>query len=264
MECFRSIADRFGVSPKASWSAVTFVCKYLLKINRVLGIISWPTSEEAQNTASYFEEKTRFPGVIGCIDGSHIPIVKPKLYPNSYINRKKYHSILLQAICNERMEFIDCYAGEAGSIHDACLFRRSKVFRKISDGTISIQQDKHLLGDQGYALKSYLLIPFKDCGNLSSSQKKYNNVHSSIRVVIERAFGLLKVRFRRLQKLNTRRPDVIPLLIISCCILHNFCLKENDFLNEELPLSEMYPIVQTSNNTDTSGNEKRNAIVRIL
>ncbi|XP_017477475.1 PREDICTED: putative nuclease HARBI1 [Rhagoletis zephyria] len=133
-ECFRSIADRFDVSHKTTWKAVFFICKYLLRINRAHNIIAWPTPNEAERTASFFEEKPRFPGVIGCVDGSHIPIAKPTRYPNSYINRKKYHSVLLPGICNEKLEFIDCYAGEAGSIHDSCLFRRSKVYKKIIDG----------------------------------------------------------------------------------------------------------------------------------
>lgn len=57
-------------------------------------------------------------GVIGAIDGSHIRIVAPKENHNSYINRKSYHSVLLQGVCDHRMLFIDVYAGEVGSIHD--------------------------------------------------------------------------------------------------------------------------------------------------
>jgi hypothetical protein len=58
-----------------------------------------------------------FAGIIGSIDGSHIPILAPKRYPNSYVNRKHYYSVLLQGVCDDKMLFVDVYAGEPGSTH---------------------------------------------------------------------------------------------------------------------------------------------------
>lgn len=182
------------------------------------------------------------------------------------------------------MEFIDCYAGEAGSIHDSCLFRRSNLFKKITDGTYIysalkifpfyfmyilkgtcvFNPNQHLLGDQGYALKPYLLIPFKDCGNLNNENKKYNNIHSSVRVVIERAFGLLKGRFRRLQKIQSRKVEFIPLLIMSACILHNFCLKNNDFFEETFIYLDDDVTTNDTRQSDSGAANKRDAIVRVL
>ena len=63
------------------------------------------------------------PSVIGAIDGSHIPIKAPVLCPENYINRKGFHSVILQAVCDHRMLFTDCYAGWPGSVHDARVFK---------------------------------------------------------------------------------------------------------------------------------------------
>lgn len=41
---------------------------------------------------------------------------------------------------------------------------------------------------------------------------------------IERAFGLLKCKFRRLQYLEMRLIEKIPLIIMACCVLHNYIL----------------------------------------
>ena len=64
-------------------------------------------------------------GIVGCIDGCHVAVRSPIISHNSYVNRKRFHSVLLQGVCNHKMEFTYCYAGEAGSIHDANLLRRS-------------------------------------------------------------------------------------------------------------------------------------------
>nr|CAI5859964.1 unnamed protein product [Callosobruchus analis] len=47
-----------------------------------------------------FEQKAGFPNVIGAIDGTHIKIRKPKTDSESYINRKGFYSVNLQAVCN--------------------------------------------------------------------------------------------------------------------------------------------------------------------
>ena len=39
------------------------------------------------------------PNVIGCIDGTHIPITAPALDEGDYVNRKSFHSINIQ-ICD--------------------------------------------------------------------------------------------------------------------------------------------------------------------
>lgn len=70
-------------------------------------------------------------GIIGCIDGIHIKIVAAKEHPNSYVNRKGYHSVLLQGVCYHDMSFTDVYTGKAGSLHDYTLCRRLELYQKI-------------------------------------------------------------------------------------------------------------------------------------
>lgn len=80
------------------------------------------------------------------------------------------------------------------------------------------------------------------------AQKKFNTVLSSKRSVIERAFALLKGRFRRLKFLDMNVDEMIPHVIIACTVLHNICLDgidENDiedFIHEgrEIEIEEAY------------------------
>jgi len=55
----------------------------------------------------------------------------------------------------------------------------------------------HLIGDAVYALHKYSLVPYSVNSHLTQYQKNCNLCHSSIRI-IERAFALLKGRWRNL------------------------------------------------------------------
>lgn len=53
-----------------------------------------------------FYRVKHFPGVIGCIDCTHVAIIAPKEENNfpeeAYVNRKGYHSINVQLVSNEK------------------------------------------------------------------------------------------------------------------------------------------------------------------
>ena len=46
-----------------------------------------------------FEEINGFPRVIGAVDGCHIRIRTPSSHPDAYLNRLRYHSIILPVFC---------------------------------------------------------------------------------------------------------------------------------------------------------------------
>jgi hypothetical protein len=123
----------------------------------------------------------------------------PVKHSTSYINRKSFHSILLQGVCDSSLKFIDCYAGEVGSVHDACMFRRSDLASQMASDFGMFPNDSHIIGDPAYPLMSNLLVAYKDTGRLTSSQRQYNRKLSAARSCNERAFALLKGRFRRLK-----------------------------------------------------------------
>lgn len=37
--------------------------------------------------------KFGFPGIVGCADGTHVALIRPKEYEETYLNRKNYHSL---------------------------------------------------------------------------------------------------------------------------------------------------------------------------
>lgn len=48
-----------------------------------------------------FMEKFHFPGVLGCIDGTHVAIIRPKEHEETFLNRKNYHSLNVLIVSNE-------------------------------------------------------------------------------------------------------------------------------------------------------------------
>ena len=76
---------------------------------------------------------SRFPQVLGALDGSHIPIKAPKDDPNEYVNRKSFHSIVLQGVVDANGKFLHVSTGYAGSIHDARVLRMSALLTAIEN-----------------------------------------------------------------------------------------------------------------------------------
>ena len=59
-------------------------------------------------------------------------------------------------------------------------------------------------------------------------EKKFNTHLSSKRSVIERAFGLLGLRFPRVTHLPFRDNKKRTKCVVAACVLHNWCLMEDD------------------------------------
>jgi len=200
--------------------------------------ISWPSSHQLAKIVNGFKMKRGIEGVVGAIDGSHIPISCPKENPVDYINRKGYHSVVLQAVCDVDLRFTDVYTGWPGSVHDSRIFRNSSLGQTLSENADHLcPGGSFLLGDAGYPLTCHLITPVRDTGSLSSAEKLFNYYHSSTHMVIERSFGLLKGRFQRL-KMVTAEVDKCVQTIVCACILHNMCMS-SDGNTDKLELDQL-------------------------
>ncbi|CAL1685158.1 unnamed protein product [Lasius platythorax] len=117
--------------------------------------------------------------------------------------------------------------------------------------------DSHIIGDAAYPIHPHVMVPFRDNGFLTIPENNYNYCLSSTRMVIERAFGLLKMRFRMLL-------DCVPLLgikhiaefIIACCVLHHICMSKGDIMNNVLMHRCNERIGPFYENNSILGNEK--------
>lgn len=126
-----------------------------------------------------------FPGVIGVIDGCNIQISAQHENPDSYMNRKGYHSINVQAICDSRRRFIDVYAACPGCVNDARVWSLSPIKEEIvRDNDRYFPDQTHILGDKIYPVQFYLMPPYKGIRNLGPMEREFNRVHILTRQII--------------------------------------------------------------------------------
>ena len=84
------------------------VSRIVSRVSTTLGrkqhqFIRWPsTAAERQEIKQGFFVKGGFPGVIGCIDGTHVCIQGQSAHESNFVNRKGFHSINVQVICDHR------------------------------------------------------------------------------------------------------------------------------------------------------------------
>ena len=71
--------------------------------------------------------------VLGAIDGSHIAKTPPGTHEDVYINRKGFHSVVLQAVRDHRMLFTDCFVGYPGSTHDARVLKNYDLYDRVGE-----------------------------------------------------------------------------------------------------------------------------------
>lgn len=153
-----------------------------------------------------------------------------------------------------------------GCVHDMRVFLYSGVQQYCNPEYFP--EDSHLLGDAAYTIQKNVMVPFYDNGHLTREQKTFNNYLSSARITVERAIGLLKVRWRYLlDKLPMTRTALIPYYIVSCCVLHNICLLNNDAIEMPIVVPDMLHVMEPYAITPELKEEgiiKRNRLMEII
>lgn len=256
-EGHRSLSQLFGVSVSSINRIVERFCDGVMEL--AAEFIKWPSIHEQASIARGFAEKSNLPELcIGAIDCRENPILKPSQNPEGYFNRKNFYSIKIQAVCDSDTRYLDVEVGWPGKSHDGRAFRNSHIFQRLQNGH-DLREDCFLIGDSAYPNKTFILAPYKDCGNLNSVRKNFNQQHSRARQVIECAFGRTVERFRRLKFLHVLTiHDGIRRCIVACT-LHNFCLRQNesDFMESSPEEASPHFTIFTD---DVNGSQKRDAI----
>lgn len=181
-----------------------------------------------------------FPGIVGVIDGTHIAILKPREEEHAYINRKGFHSLNAQIVCDANLKILSLNVNFPGSSHDSFIWRNSQLRQFVHQQYFMNNfRGTWLIGDSGYPLEPFLMTPFQNAAP-GTPEARYNAAFGLARNCIERCIGVLKSRFRCLLRERVARydPRFVGKLMNVCSALHNMCIDFNLDLEDEIVIDD--------------------------
>ncbi|XP_064478311.1 putative nuclease HARBI1 isoform X1 [Ornithodoros turicata] len=214
------IGDVVNVSQPTVSRAIATLSRALARLRP--DHVRLPTPDEIPDVRLQFYKIAGFPGVTGCIDGTHIPIQSPGgENAELFRNRKGVFSVNVQVVSGPNLEFYDIVASWAGSTHDSRILQNSRFGTLLENS----QYPGIILGDSGYACKPHLLTPLLNVQ--TASEERYNKAHIKTRNSIERAFGVWKRMFPCLTKKLATKLETTVAIITATAVLYNICRKRN-------------------------------------
>ena len=188
--------------------------------------IQFPTSAEAAEIADRIEQQRGYTQAFAALDGSHIAVSPPSVGLADYLNRKIFASIVLPGLVDDRYMFRDVSCKCRGSMHDSTVFTNSSLATRIEH---AMPVRDRAINGVNVPLYKYPLSPRLIKGytgrNLTPEEVSFNVYHSSAQMMVENAFGRLKVRWRMVCKRMDCDVNLSPYVIMTCCCLHNICEK---------------------------------------
>jgi hypothetical protein len=196
---------------------------------------------------------------IGAIDGTHIGAIPGPSDYVRYIDRSGISTQNGIVVVDFGMRFTYVSIGQPGSMHDT-----SMLFHAIEHDSATFSHPPHdiyfvvlflscnalfvLIFVYTYLVKYYMVdagypnrlgylapykgqryhIPYWRRGTApSGKQETFNYLHSSIRNVVERAFGVWKMKWRILLKMPSYSMSKQKMIVTATMCLHNFICKNH-------------------------------------
>ncbi len=253
------VAPVFGVTRSTVQKNIDAVCKAIiqaLESHPDYGLV--PHTEDQVRDESYYwsgglgDVNYRFGllrGCVGAADGTIIPVTlydsKSDEVKQQFYGRYKHTNVNIVALINYNMTFRYLSSPYPGSTNDATIVNVSKLKEAVPDGAF-------MLFDAGAAMSHSVLTPMRAVryhlsewarpgqGRVSNAAELFNLRHSSRRMRVECAFGLLKNKFKILRTGVRGELAAVNDRLLACFLLHNFVL-----LNEGQPDAELRGMMAT-------------------
>ncbi|XP_023885850.1 uncharacterized protein LOC111997956 [Quercus suber] len=173
---------------------------------------------------------------IGAIDGTHISARPPSDQTQPHRSRKSLITTNVMCACDHDMKFTYVHSGWEGSVHDSKVFE--EAIKDSKHGFPWPPRGSYYLVDLGYPIGASFLPPRKSTRyhaqefrrsnrQPASGKELFNYRHSSLHMVIETSFRVLKARFPILSCMANYKESRQRLVVSACCALHNFICINN-------------------------------------
>ncbi|XP_057797082.1 uncharacterized protein LOC131013093 [Salvia miltiorrhiza] len=224
----RIIGFNFSRSSQTISHYLHVVLKGILKLHGIFLAKPQPVPEDSNDPRWKW-----FKGCLGALDGTYINIVVPNVDKPRYRSRKGTICTNTLAVCDRNMKFVYILTGWEGSAAD------SRVLRDAVNRVhgLKVPRGNYYLCDNGYANSEGFLSPYKgvryhlkewgpESVRPQNAKEMFNMRHTKARNVIERAFGLMKMRWAILRSASYYPVHVHNRLVMCCFLLHNFIRSE--------------------------------------
>uniref|UniRef100_A0A915N2E7 Putative nuclease HARBI1 n=1 Tax=Meloidogyne javanica TaxID=6303 RepID=A0A915N2E7_MELJA len=257
------IGQHFNISQKT-------ISKIILRVTKAFADVAHKhihllDKNESSKVKREFLNYCGLPMIVGCIDCTHIRIRAPVSDEKSYVNRKGWHSLNVQAVCDNNCKFENVVIEWPGSVHDSFILRQSNLWNHFEKRCVD--SNDVILGDSGYPLRTWLFVPYSN--PKTEGQKRFNYALSKGRTRIEHSFGQLKRRFRMCYSICELDTERIPDAILSCFLLHNIAIEmrlpeiEENIDDQQPPIREYEEIdKELPSRSQTEAAKKREAAQR--
>ncbi|CAL5403039.1 unnamed protein product [Camellia sinensis] len=207
-------------------------------------------------TAGCTDDRWRwFQNCLGALDGTYVRVLAPAVDKARYRSRKGEIATNVLGVCSHDMQFIYVLPGWEGSASDSRVLRDA-ISRPNG---LRVPTGSYYLVDAGYTNGEGFLAPYRgqryhlstwrEGGAPTNAEEFFNMKHSAARNIIERCFGLLKLRWAILRTYSYFPINTQCRIITACCLLHNLIKREMPMDPLEVDLDDTLP-----NNQET-GNE---------
>ena len=89
-------------------------------------------------------------------------------------------------MCESDFKIVNCVAKWPGSTHDSRMLRESLIYAGFEkEGYIG---PGIILGDSGYLLKEWLMVPFMNPGK--AAEQRYNRAHMCTRSIVDKCISI--------------------------------------------------------------------------
>ncbi|MBW0494682.1 hypothetical protein O181_034397 [Austropuccinia psidii MF-1] len=220
-----NIGMLFGIIHGAIVLYTQRVIQILMKLK--CKVIVWPTIEQ-QREMSQVMQAEGFPGCIGFIDGSLIPLSQhPPNDGEAYLDCKKRYSISIQLAFNINKQLTALHVGCTGLLHDTNVYQRMKIAQTPQG---FYEKDQYLLSDSELTSSPWVFPAYKGVVAQNEDNCSFNYCLAKSRVRIKPAIGILKGWWFSLREMqnkmrNNHENKYFVSWVVTCMILHNMLAK---------------------------------------
>lgn len=232
---YREIAERFRVTDRVARFCSKQLCRVLCTNFRFW--VGFPNSDEFDSVSNKFEALTGLPNCCGVIGCTRFKIIRTKNPNNSSNPNQEEESIAAQIVVDSSCRILSIFAGSHGDKSNLRVLRSSTLYKDIEEGSllnsppILIEKDaipQYLVGDFGYPLLPWLIVPFDD-PKPGSNDERFNDTLRLMRVSMQKTVASLKswgILSKPIEEEEFRNGVAY---IGACAILHNALLLREDY-----------------------------------